>query len=577
MPAAADATYRTASDATSQAVPDVVPGVRRRLRSRELVAIGGRSRFARAVGVVGLCLLAFAFVPFVLIATDAAAHHRIFLGVDSWDPMDGLQYLAWVRDAQHGLIRNLFGSAGDGAVFLHPMWSPSGWIQAAAGVSDAAIMAFWTAVGGIVLFAGCVRLAMRQLPAERPVARLTAICLALFGGLTPLSMVLPAIDPTAGSDRQLIGGDLIPAASLWGYAPIAIAVGLMPFAVAGAERLIDGCRDRRTIAGTAVTALMIGWLHPWQGEALVVAAAILVAWRCHDDRVRHRIATSGRPARSSRPAARRYGGPLLVAAAAAVPLIYYLALSRIDAGWAVAERADQAATIPGPVLALGVLPLVVLALISARRSAGDVAARGLLAWPLATLLIVATTPTGQDRALCGLGVPVAVLVVRAWPTVGRSLRRVLLAAAGVVAALVPTAVYALDSVGRLHNPYMTTAAELNRSDARAARLAARSSQGRPILAPATLGTAIPALTDAPTWVGHAIWTPDYGRRAQLSSDFFAGTMRRRDARAFVRRTTARAIVQPCGDNRRLEQALRPLGFRRVPVGCATVYLARERS
>jgi hypothetical protein len=92
-----------------------------------------------------------------------------------------------------------------------------------------------------------------------------------------------------------------------------------------------------------------------------------------------------------------------------------------------------------------------------------------------------------------------------------------------------------------------------------------------------LGTAIPALTDAPTWVGHAIWTPDYGRRAQLSSDFFAGTMRRRDARAFVRRTTARAIVQPCGDNRRLERALRPLGFRRVPVGCATVYLARERS
>jgi hypothetical protein len=97
---------------------------------------GGQLTIARAAQLAVLvAALAWAFAPFVLVALDAARHHRVFLGVAGYYPMDGLQYLAWVRDdAHHGLIRNLFGPVG-GAVFVHPMWSLSGLVQAATNVS----------------------------------------------------------------------------------------------------------------------------------------------------------------------------------------------------------------------------------------------------------------------------------------------------------------------------------------------------------------------------------------------------------------------------------------------------------
>ena len=101
-----------------------------------------------AVIAVGAIALTWAFAPFVLVALDAAAHHRVFLGVAGYYPMDGLQYLAWVRDAHDGLIRNLYGSRGH-AVFVHPMYSLTGLLQGATGVGSPAIMAFWKAVGAL--------------------------------------------------------------------------------------------------------------------------------------------------------------------------------------------------------------------------------------------------------------------------------------------------------------------------------------------------------------------------------------------------------------------------------------------
>ena len=66
-------------------------------------------RWRAAVIAIGSVALAWAFAPFVLVALDAAAHHRVFMGVAGYYPMDGLQYLAWVRDASaHGLAADLF-------------------------------------------------------------------------------------------------------------------------------------------------------------------------------------------------------------------------------------------------------------------------------------------------------------------------------------------------------------------------------------------------------------------------------------------------------------------------------------
>jgi hypothetical protein len=448
------------------------------------------------------------------------------------------------------------------------MWSPSGWVQAATGVSDTAIMAFWTAVGALVLLAGCVRLVTRQLPSDRPAARVIALCLALFGGLTPLVLLLPQIDPAASVDLRLAGGDLISAASLWGYVPMAMAVGLMPFAIEGVSRLLDGRRDRRTVLGTAALGLLVAWLHPWQGEVLLAVSLGLALWWLLD-----RSTGRARQAAISALALRgRLAGPLLVGAATALPLLYYLILSRVDAGWAVAQRADDAATIPWQLTILCVAPLALLALIAGRRAGRDHAARGVVLWPLATLVIVALTPSGQDRALAGIGVPVAVLVVRAWPTELRRARLALATAAGLAAMLVPSGVYAAETIGGLQNPYFRSVAELHRSDVRAAEIAARASADRPILAPAALGTAIPALTDAVSWVGHPIWTLDYGPRSERTSALFNGSMTAVQARAFVRSVGTHALVEPCGSTARLEPALAPLGFREEQVGCSRVYV-----
>jgi len=69
-------------------------------------------RWRITVIAIAAVALTWAFAPFVLVALDAAAHHRVFLGVAGYYPMDGLQYLAWVRDAHDGVIRNLYGSLG---------------------------------------------------------------------------------------------------------------------------------------------------------------------------------------------------------------------------------------------------------------------------------------------------------------------------------------------------------------------------------------------------------------------------------------------------------------------------------
>jgi hypothetical protein len=157
-----------------------------------------------------------------------------------------------------------------------------------------------------------------------------ALCLALFGGLTPLVLLLPMIDLAAPVDLRLAGGDLISAASLWGYVPIAIAVGLMPFAIEGTGRLLDGARDRRTVLGTAALGLLVAWLHPWQGEALIAVLVGLAVWWLYDRSAAH-------PAvKAAGAKGRKLGAPLLVLLATAAPLLYYLILSKVDAGWAVA-------------------------------------------------------------------------------------------------------------------------------------------------------------------------------------------------------------------------------------------------
>jgi hypothetical protein len=526
----------------------------------------------RAAGIViGSVVLAWAFAPFVVVALDAAAHHRVFLGVAGYYPMDGLQYLAWVRDAHDGLIRNLYGSRG-GPVFIHPMYSLTGIFQGLTGVGPVAIMAFWKVVGALVLLAGCVRLVSRSIPVERVGRRTLALVLAIFGGFTPLVALLLAVDPfTVGTDFARAAGDLVPAMALWDYAPLAIALGLMPFVIERIERLVSGRGDRRTAFGAAALGLLVAWLHPWQGITLVAVAAGLVLWRAHEAHPRSRPG-------SARPRLAAVLGlvrPLwLFAGATAGPVLYYLLLSHVDAGWATSElNSISTAVIPGMVTLTCVVPLAGIGILAARRVGPDPRMRAPLLWMLATLFTIAISPSGQYRALDGLAIPVAVLVARAWPECRGSGRGRLLAALALAGALVPFAVFAAGAFGHLQSPDVIAYTELNPSDVRAAKLAAAAdTRGAPVLAPAELGTAIPALTGAVSWVGHPIWTPDYAQRKVEAMELFSGAMTAAEAGRFVRSTGAGALIEPCGSTGRLEPVLAGVGFRAVPVGCAVLFI-----
>src|SRR5437588_10393550 len=74
-------------------------------------------------GAVLAALAIWSVLLYVAMASYASAHHLVFLGTDSRNPIDQLQYLAWIRDYDHHwLAGNLLDLGGPDRVFLHPMW-----------------------------------------------------------------------------------------------------------------------------------------------------------------------------------------------------------------------------------------------------------------------------------------------------------------------------------------------------------------------------------------------------------------------------------------------------------------------
>jgi hypothetical protein len=505
-------------------------------------------------------LLAFGFTPVVLTAVGAAEHHREFFGASGLFPWDQLQYLAFVSDAHAGLIRNLFGLTGQ-SVYLDPVWSTSGVIQGLIGAGPVLIMAFWTAVSGLVLWASALRLVSRHLGRAEPWRRNLALVLALFGGLTILILV-----PSVGNTGW-VGGfaiDLVPAQALWGYPATAIAIGLMPFAIEGMEDVVGGTATTSSVARTTVICALDGWLHPWQAATLLLIFLGLLIWRLHD-----RTAPNAMRLASPRSIGRR-ALPVLVGLLGGPA--YYALLSHIDYSWAQFNLVDaQRFPLSWEFVEYGLLPLVLVGAVGAYAVRRDRRTRGLVLWPLMTFALVALRPPELYHSLEGLALPLGVLAVRAWPTGQRwGPRRIAFwsyAALIVVSAVLLTAKLLVFQ----RSPFDTAYSELRPSDVSAVRLAARLDGGRLILTTKTLGSAIPMLADAPTWVGDQFWTPNGTIRESEAGDLFAGSDTAVRARQFVVATGALALVEPCGSVGRLEAELSVIGFRERAVGCARVY------
>lgn len=484
----------------------------------------------------------------------------VVTGADGFLVADPLQYLNWLRQAgEHGAIGNLYDLAPGPRTFVHPGLLISGLLYRL-GLGVAAAYLAWKPAAIVALFTGAL-LWIRRFLARRDDRRL-ALVLALFA-CSPVSALVGwggiGTEQTK-FDFDFIGGELWPGTYLWGYLFTAIAVGLMPLALLAYERGRSGGRPAM-LGWAAAAGLLCAWLQPWQGAtvALVIVAAELLTWRL-----------AGR----TLGAAARAAAPVLIAIA--LPLAYYLVLSKTDDAWRLAGEANNFPRWPWYVTVLGLAPLAVPAAFAYAAPVRDFGGLALRAWPVAAL-VVFFQPFGTFpfHAIQGMTLPLVVLgllAVRRW--LGE--RPVPLLPAIAVAALliVPGTLYRADelrsavSLGR--QPHFLTVGERD-------ALRALDADPRPggVLAPVYSGIVIPAYTGRETWIGAGSWTPDFAARQRRTEALFAGKLGPAAAARLVRESGARFVYADCAGRPDLTATLALVAGPPKRFGCAAVYEVRR--
>ncbi|MGA2929046.1 MAG: hypothetical protein ABSG43_24270 [Solirubrobacteraceae bacterium] len=516
-------------------------------------------RAGRGVGsaawLLALALMAWAVVPVVVIALHASDSGLRFTGADGLIGADGvlgadqLQYLAWVRDAGgHGLVSNLFSLAPSGRVFLEPLFAVSGALWRL-GVSLQLAYLLWKPIAAVALFAATFALARRM--ADSPGAGTAIVALSLFF-YTPASWILNWGKLGSGSFRfqtYLVGWELLPANKLWGYAPSAIAIALLPVVLLATDRALT----RRRAGGVAgavgvasAAALLASWLHPWQGATLVLLLVGLAVWR----RLRDWLVLA------------------VPALAAALPPTYYELLAHGDPAWRLASSNEVVARVPLLALGAGLGPLALVAATGVRRPGEASLERMLLLWIAATLVTYFTVNAFPTHALQGLSIPLAVLAVRGWQ---RLQAPAVLGVVAVAAVSLPGLAWDAQKLlvsarSKIPQYYLTG------GDARALDWLADRAPPGGVLAPTPFAIVVPSQTGRAVWVGHPYWSADYQARARRVDALFDGRMRPARARAFVAGTRATLLVSDCAHPSDLEDALRGLLRAVKRFGCARVYV-----
>jgi hypothetical protein len=507
-------------------------------------------------------LIAWSVVLLVANLLYASAHHLVFLGTDSRFPLDQLQYLAWVGDyAHHWLAGNLLDLASPNRVFLDPMWLVSG-LLVRVGTSVQLALLIWKPVAVVALFFGVRAYVRRHLPAAGR-SRELALLLALFAFTPGLGFIQVTGVGSANTHNQvsMLVFDLFVGDFLWGYLPAALAVAAIPVCLLAAERVLahDG-RDRRMrdILTASVAGLLAAWLHPWQGETLLIVLVLATLLE------RRRAAVV------------RITPALL---AIAIPLLYYYALSKTAASWKLASLGTEDLELFSPlVLVVGLLPLLVPAapgyLTTNWRDPGE---RLLMLWPVAILVLYFLPGPWRLHAFDGLTIPLAILAVRGWPVWGRRLPRTVarrpsvIAAVAIVVFVVPDLVLAERSVRDVALP--TAAPAFVRSDdMRALRFISLLPRTEGVVAPGAIASAVPGFTGHATWIGHPSWTPQYAGRLEFASALFYRPLAATQVGAIVRAAGGSLLLSPCGARNALPALAPSLGYRERQFGCAAVFI-----
>lgn len=506
-----------------------------------LRSAGAPAELATLIG-----LLAWGLAPVLYLLAEAASSQGTVSGADGPFAADQLQYFAWIRSAgEHVLATNGFDLRVGAHVYLHPMWLLSG-LAWRAGASIALSYLMWLPIAAALIVAGFRAYVRRLVVPGR--AQIAALVIALFF-VAPAHALFGWLALPGASGVGLFAGELSPALELWGYLPIVIALGLMPLFLLGVEGILEPARRaagrsaRWYVVGSAVAGALASWLHPWQGETLLLVLAGLLLWR------------------RDRRSLRRLGVPLVATLA---PLAYYVALARWDSAWAIGQAQTG---FPRPslwYLALDLAPLGLLAL-AAPRSEADTQERMLWLWTLAALVVYAE---GYSlHAVEGLSLPLAILAVRGWQ------RLRLPAALGVSAVLALTLPGLLFSAGFEHRAIRSDQQPfiLRGDEVRALAFLDHARGAGGVLSSRRLAAAVPAYTGRRTWQGHETWTPDFPRRAAEASDLFAGRLPAGAAQALVRRVGARFVLADCAERRDLAPLLGPVLRAVHRFGCASIY------
>lgn len=498
-------------------------------------------------------VMVWALAPIAFLVVKANALHASISAGPGIFVADQLQYLSWIRSASdHLLAANGFELGSGGHVLLHPMFVLSG-LAVRAGLNLPLSMLIWTPIAAAVLVYGCWKYIARTV--DSTWARAAALIVAIFF----VSPAAPIIGWTlsAPSRIQELPGELFPGGELWGYAPLVLTIGLMPLFVLGLERIVvvtQRAADRsRTwyVAWTSVAGLLVSWLHPWQGETLLLVVGGLVVWS--------RLWV-------------RWKELAIPVLAAAAPLVYYFALSRFDASWRLAQAQTPLARPSVLLLMLAIAPLAVVAIVGLWRGAMDVQKQLLVLWPVACLSVYFVFATSDPlHGLEGLSVPLSILAVRGWP---RLRLPTVAAVAAVLAVTVPGVVYTIDgyrkAVDAGGQPYF-----LHPAEQRALAFIARSpDEASGVLPSPLISAAVPAYTAHRAWLGHPQWTPNFGQRVAVASRLFGGRIGAAPAQEMLRQIGARYVLADCDVSRDMTPILGHLLLSRHQFGCASVYELR---
>ncbi len=493
----------------------------------------------------------FALVSLWVLGLDlwqVVVHGRVWTGTDGLFIADQMQYLAWIRDASsHGLASDLFVLGPTAHDYLQPAVEVSAGLTAL-GMAPWLSLIIWKPVAVLGAFFA-IRAYTRRLLPDRFAAR-AALVLALFFG-----------------SFGALGDEWMPFWS-WGY-----PFGLMGIAaMVGALLLYARARSEgRLSPWPPLLGLLAAWLHPWQGETLilVVIAGEAISWLSRADKgvIHGRSAT-------------RWGLLVGTCAATLLPLLYYAILDQADPVWRLGRIAnDNGWGLNGIVISL--VPLLVAAALAYRRRPQSYLAAATMAWPLVTLCVYGLAEAGLGatplHSFAGITIPLAVLAVQGVGSIRWRIPRPRLVATVIVAlATIPASIDIMGQAYHYMGPAHNDGNFIKPAEQRALSFLAHAPAPGGVLTWFYLGGVVPAETGRHTYIGDTLWSvPNYKGRFALTFKLFKWPLADAQARAIVLRLGARFVLADCHNHAGgLLRKLTPISSSIHHFGCATVYQIR---